>query len=256
VHSAVYTLPFLYFYGTRLRHGSLAFHALFEWLAAIVLVATCGQASALTDIARAFAVYLAFISVYELGYLANDLLVAPRELDGRRRGPADVRAVWLVSWVVGRLAAFLVVTLMLGMHTSVAWWSFFLALAAVFSLHNAVCDREIKVSTFLWLAWFRFMAPVIFIVDPQYRMGIAFAGGMAYATFRLLGYLDSKGLLRMPGRARLRVRLSFFLLPLFAVLALARYPEARGFVVLCSFYALLGLGGATVIMFVGRERQG
>ena len=36
----VYLLPFTYFFNTRLRDGSVAFHAIFEWLAAAVLVCT------------------------------------------------------------------------------------------------------------------------------------------------------------------------------------------------------------------------
>ena len=38
----VYLLPFTYFYDTRLRNGSVSFHAIFEWLAAVVLAIAVG----------------------------------------------------------------------------------------------------------------------------------------------------------------------------------------------------------------------
>ena len=40
--NSVLLLPFAYFYTTRLSKGSLAFHALFEWLAAAWVVAWVG----------------------------------------------------------------------------------------------------------------------------------------------------------------------------------------------------------------------
>src|SRR5690606_26829915 len=105
-------------------------------------------------------------------------------------------------------------------------------------------DREFKAATFLWLAWFRFMAPVIFVVEDRYRMGIALAASISYAAFRLFGYLDRKGLLKMPGRQRIRFRVVFFLMPLTGVLALAPYDEARGFVLLCAVYSIIALAAA------------
>ena len=252
----LYLFPFSYFHATRLRGGSIAFHALFEWLAAALLVTILGALPPFQALGHALLVYIAFISLYEIGYLANDLFGAQRESDGRHRGPQGAGVGWISIWIVVRAVAFVGLTLVLGQQGSAAWWGFFLALATVFALHNLLDDRELKVGTFLWLSWFRFMAPVIFVLDDKYRMGVAFAAAIAYAAFRQLGYLDSKGLLNMPGRQRMRFRLVFFLMPLAGVLAVFPYPEARGFVLLCGYYAIVASLGTLFEGFHKRQLAG
>lgn len=238
-----YLLPFAYFYKTRLREGSLAFHVIFEWLAAGVLVVAVGAAAPATALAGAGLSYLAFISLYEIGYLANDLFASRIEADGRKRGPQGAGGAWVAAWVMARLVIFIFATVLMDKLATPEWWSFFAALCVVFALHNALTDKEFKAATFLWLAWFRFMAPVMFMVMEDQRLGIGMAAAMAYASFRLFGYLDSKGLLSMPGRQRPRFRLFFFLMPLAGALALWPYEGARGFVVLTSYFALAALLG-------------
>ena len=75
------------------------------------------------------------------------------------------------------------------------------------------------------------------------RRKVGLAAAMAYASFRLFGYLDSKGLLTMPGRQRPWFRLFFFLMPLAGGLALWPYGGARGFLVLTVYYALAAVLG-------------
>lgn len=239
----LYVFPFVYFYRTRLRHGSLAFHALFEWIAAIVLVVVLGRFGAFQSIVYALLTYLAFVSIYEIGYIANDLFASSREIDGRKRGPQAASAAWVLSWILVRLLVFGALTVALEKESDNAWWGFFLALGSVFAVHNLLQDREFKAATFIWLAWFRFMAPVVFIVEGRFLMGIGLAASMGYASFRLLGYLDSKSLLIMPGRQRMGFRAFFFLMPLAGVGALFPYPEARGFVLLASYFASITLIG-------------
>jgi len=255
----VYLLPFAYFYKTRLRGGSLAFHVIFEWLAAGVLVLAVGAAAPATALAGAGLSYLAFISLYEIGYLANDLFSSRKEADGRQRGPQGAGGGWVAAWVVARLASFIFATVLMGKLVTPEWWSFFAALCVVFALHNALTDKELKAATFLWLAWFRFMAPLMFVVMEDQRLGIGMAAAMAYASFRLFGYLDSKGLLSMPGRQRPGFRLFFFLMPLAGALALWPYDGARGFMVLSVYFALAAVLGTALGKWresAERERQG
>lgn len=239
----LYLLPFSYFYDTRLRSGSLAFHAVFEWLAAAVLVLVVGAAGSVQALLAAGLSYLAFISLYEIGYLFNDLFASRKEVGGRQRGPQGASGMWVTAWFAARLAAFMFATVLMEKQATPEWWSFFAALSVVFALHNRLTDRELKAATFLWLAWFRFMAPVMFVVQDTQRMGIGLAAAMAYASFRLFGYLDSKGLLQMPGRQRLEFRLFFFMIPLAGALALWSYDGAQGFLVLTAYYALSALLG-------------
>lgn len=252
-----YLLPFTYFYDTRLRCGSVMFHALFEWLAAAILVGLLGVAGPTQSLWLALLSYLAFISLYEVGYIVNDLFASAKEEGGRKRGPQGAGWGWVASWFAARMFAFILATSFAGHALNPAWWSFFGALALVFALHNVLTDRELKSATFIWLGWFRFMAPLMFAVQPSQLMGIACAAAMTYVGFRLLGYLDSKGLLKMPGRQRLKFRLFFFCMSMTGALALGFNDEARGFVLLTSYFSFVALiGAATTLAFNVMRGQG
>lgn len=239
----VYLIPFSYFYDTRLRSGSLAFHVLFEWVAAVALALLLGVKSPIESLLGVILSYLAFISLYEIGYLVNDLFASRKEIGGRKRGPQHASGVLVFAWICSRLMAFVLATIVFGKFFSPEWWSFFMAIIVVFALHNELIDSEFKCVTFLWLAWLRFMAPIIFVVQDDQRLGVCLAAGMTYASFRLFGYIDSKGLLQMPGRQRPGFRLFFFLMPLTGVLALWPYDNARGFLVLVLYFALVSVLG-------------
>ena len=245
----VYLLPFTYFYDTRLRTGSVSFHVIFEWLAAVVLALAVGAADPVQALTAAGLSYLAFISLYEIGYLVNDLFASRKEAGGRQRGPQDAGGVWVAAWFVSRLVVFMFATVLMGKLAALEWWSYFAALCVVFALHNGLADREFKAATFIWLAWLRFMAPVMFVVQDTQRLGVGLAAAMAYASFRMFGYLNSKGLLQMPGRQRPGFRLFFFLMPLAGTLALWPYDGARGFMVLSGYFALAAaLGTAPFVV--------
>lgn len=248
-----YILPFSYFYNTRLRGGSVGFHLIFEWIAAVVLVVTVGAGGEAGALAVAGFSYLAFISLYEIGYMVNDLVAAKWEDGGRKRGPQQASQYWVALWCCCRIAVFFAFTIFLGFLTAPEWWFFFLALCIVFALHNVLQDKELKSATFIWLAWLRFMAPVMFVLDDSQRMGVGFAAGMTYVGFRSLGYLDSKGLLSMAGRQRPEFRLFYFLIPLAGALVLWPYESALGFVILTGYYAVAATFGTLVTSLSSRS---
>ena len=135
-------LPFSYFFITRLRGGSFVFHLLFEWGGAIVLALYVGAFSPLVSLSRLFFCYIAFISIYELGYFFNDLYSAPRETCGRERWDTEVTRVWVFAWIVARLLAFMWMTFLLGFSGVLDWWLFYWSLIVIFLLHNLLVDRE------------------------------------------------------------------------------------------------------------------
>lgn len=239
-----YLLPFSYFWATRLRGGSISFHLLFEWLAAVVVVVALNPGRPLDALCIALLSYVAFISLYEIGYFANDLFAAKSETGGRLRGPQGTPLPWILAWVVARIAVFLLLTFSLQKTGDAMWWAFFGGLAFVFAMHNHLRDRELKAGSFIWLSWYRFMAPIVFAVPPNYILGIAFACAMTYSAFRQFGYLDSKGLLVMPGRKRPVFRWAFFMWPFVAAAALITVDEAKGFVVLTVYYGIVATLGA------------
>lgn len=249
----LYFLPFTYFANTRLLKGSIAFHALFEWIAAIFLVSLFGIYGLLDTIQFSFGAYIAFISLYEIGYLINDLVSAKKESSPRLRGPQDASMIWVVAWAASRLVVFALLTLVLNMQDNAEWWLFFLSMLLVFWAHNSLKSNEAKASTFLWLAWFRFLAPVIFVVQAPQRMGIAFGAAALYAGFRLFGYLDSKGLLNMPRRQSMEFRAMYFVIPLSAVLATLTYYEAAGFRAMAMYYCLIATAAYIKHRMVGNN---
>lgn len=251
-----YLLPFSWFWFTRLRHGSIGFHAVFEWLAAVVLIVALAAGNPWPSLLVGVLSYLAFISLYEIGYIANDLIMAPREVGGRKRGPQDASAMWIALWVASRILVFLAVTLLAGDAGSAAWWGYFAALTIVFAFHNGLDDKELKAGTFLWLSWLRFMAPVVFAVPSEYVLGIGLGCAMSYSAFRQFGYLDSKGLLQMSGRKRPRFRWVFFLWPLLGVLAMASLPGAKGLVVLTIYFAVAASLGVVASQLYQRSAGG
>ena len=234
-------LPFSYFYITRLRGGSFVFHLLFEWGGAFVLALYVGSFSPLVSLLRLFSCYIAFISIYELGYFFNDLYSAPREDGGRERWDAQVTRVWVFAWIVARLLSFVLMTFFLGFSALPDWWFFYLSLIIVFLLHNLLVDREFKVVTFCWLAFYRFIAPIIFVVADSQRLGIALAVAMIYVPFRQFAYMDSKGLLSMPKRKSFQFRRFFYILPLISLLALWPHSGVNGFVALVVYWACIPL---------------
>lgn len=248
----LYFVPFTYAFTTRLRQG-LAFHFLFEWAPAGLMVLLFHEGELGAAIVGAILSYIAFISLYEIGYLYNDLVASKREPGGRHRGPQDAGSGWLIAWCVVRIAIFAAVTIVAGRTADPAWWSFFAGLSIVFALHNVIRELELRVTTFVWLAWFRFMAPMIFIVADEQRLGIAFGGGIAYAFFRTLAYLDAKDLLVMKSRKTLRFRLIFFLIPLLGALALWPYAEARGFTALVAYFAVAASAGVMALRLLGKS---
>lgn len=241
-----YLFPFAYFLDTRLRRSSVAFHVIFEWGAAVLIACVVGREPAPGALVTAAYSYLAFISLYEIGYLVNDLVSAKFEEGGRRRGPQDAGSAWVAAWVLTRIMVFLSVTIASNMWHVAAWWLFFGGLCVVFALHNIWTDREQKAATFVWLAWFRFLAPVAFVVRPEEFMGVALAAGMIYSGFRLFGYLDSKGLLQMPGRQRPQFRRAFLVMPLAAAIPLTQFEYTQGFVVLAFYFAAAAFVGSMV----------
>ncbi len=251
-----YLVPFSWFWSTRLRHGSIGFHAVFEWLAAVVLIVALATGAVGASLLAGVLGYLAFISLYEIGYIANDLVMAPREVGGRKRGPQGASAMWIALWMGSRALVFLAVTLFAGKAGSASWWGYFAALATVFAFHNGLGDKELKAGTFLWLSWFRFMAPVVFAVPSEYVLGIGLGCAMSYSAFRQFGYLDSKGLLNMPGRKSPRFRWVFFLWPLLGVFALATLPGAKGFVVLACYFAVAASFGVIASWLYQRSAKG
>jgi len=239
-------LPFCYFAKTRLTQVS--FHAMYEWLSAALVVLLFGAQDPAGNLATAFLCYLAFIALYELGYLANDYYAVRKEASPRLRGPQATPGL-LALWVLVRLAVFAAVTVATGHGHDLEWYGFFAAIMAVFAAHNLLTRRELKALSFSWLAVFRFVAPMLFVVRPVYLPMLWLSAVVYYANFRLYGYLDSKDLLDMPGRKSESFRVLFFVFSLPLALLLSRQPGGELLLFLSLYFACCAGAGVLYLRF-------
>ena len=103
---------------------------------------------------------------------------------------SQVTRGWVSAWIASRVLSFILMTFLLGFSAVLNWWLFYLTLIIVFLLHNLLVCRELKVVTFSWLAFYRFIAPIIFVVADSQRLGIALAAAMIYVPFRQFAYME------------------------------------------------------------------
>ena len=144
--------------------------------------------------------YLAFIAVYELGYLANDRWDAERGPGGRKRMPFKAGAPFLLAFVALRLLVWTAVAASTEWWRNPVWLGGFAALAAAFTLHNILRSPEARSASFVQLAVLRFSLPVIGPLPVALVPLLLLLALLLYAYLRWLGYLDSKALLAMPAR--------------------------------------------------------
>lgn len=189
-----FIIPLSYFQFSRLNSWTYAgYHALLEW---IPVIAVSFYYSSFDP--KVFLVlggsYIAFICIYEIGYLFNDFYSERFESDSRQRSKnVAITFPVLLGLGIVRLAIFVLLTYLLGGLNSYVWWTFFLMLAVTFLLHN-VRPKESRTSTFFCLATFRFCAPLLLCVSQPVFLVVLLATMLNYSLFRLMTYGKSKGL--------------------------------------------------------------
>lgn len=213
-------LPFSYFITTRLKDGrSRLFHAAYEWVPGIALAYFCGVEQVLLTFLLS---YLAFISIYELGYLMNDAISHRREGERQRHGPLSTKT--LIVLVVVRLVVFAYLFAYLDFyHLSVLHLNSTLSevmlmevgyvmLAVTFILHNLLRSASIKCLTFIMLSYLRFMLPIAPWLTAALVFELTIPVLLNYSLFRLFIYMDSKNLLSGFDRRSPAFLISFYLL--------------------------------------------
>jgi hypothetical protein len=196
---AIRQIPFFYFARTRL-HGSrdIAFLAVTNWLLPLWLAIRLSGLGAAECLTAFLGGYLAFISIYEIGYVANDCWDARRTDSGRRRDPLGFSAPEVVLFMAIRLATFTAIAGATGWWRRPDWAAGYAALVIALLLHNLTGSSRLRLPTFLSLAVLRFTLPVIALVPPPGRPSLLMAAVLLYALPRLLAYAVSKGLVTRP----------------------------------------------------------
>lgn len=186
--------------------------------------------------------YVAFLSIYETGYLVNDAWDAKLTTGGRLRVPFPIEAWFIIAFVGIRLLAWFAISWWFQRLDDDAWLAMSMGLIGAFSLHNYVKDNTHRLATFVQLTLLRFAMPVVFVVGSTQFVSVLLISSILYLHFRGLAYLDSKDLLVMPGRRKpafgLTQTILFF--PLIAVICVVQrsfiYGEVWGYY--CAVYTL------------------
>lgn len=144
--------------------------------------------------------YFVFMSIYELGYLANDVWDAKRGDGGRERFTGNINTAFIASFVAVRIGVWLVLTAIFLKADLQLWLIANVALIFVFAAHNMLLNPEIRYATFVQLTLLRFALPIVFSLSTPEIEPIIIVTLLHYLYFRGLAYLDSKELLAMPNR--------------------------------------------------------
>ena len=205
-----YILPFSYFAQSRLQKPKdVIFHSYYEWFINILLLILLAQMPVTDALVSFGATYLCFISIYELGYLYNDVESVRFDPNPRRRianfNPSNTE---LTIWAVTRLAIFAAITWYWEFYTDVRWWGFYALLVVFYALHFR--NKQLKPFTFMNLAVLRFFAPIFMFIPADKMLALGIAIFLNYVLYRSLTYFDSKGLLNMPDRTKAAFKMNYY----------------------------------------------
>lgn len=206
--------PFTYFFFTRLKSVREAFyHGYYEWLISILILLYIGNFTILQSFINFAFGYLAFICIYEIGYLINDVYSINDENAPRKRlGDYTPSNGFVCLWLLVRLGIFGLITWQLKLFTNNTWILFYVALIISFLLHNFIKNKELRVISFTSLAFLRFLAP-FFIFIPAHDLSIIVPCAILnYVIYRTLSYMASKNILVMESRKTPMFRLGYYLI--------------------------------------------
>ncbi|HEY0973771.1 MAG TPA: hypothetical protein VGE57_04705 [Solimonas sp.] len=217
-------VPFFYLVSTRMNTPkSFLSNLSTAWIPGLLLAAWWGEADAATSIAHYALSYLAFISIYEIGYFANDTFGTKFDETPRHRLKAAPRLFGGVIFVAVRIIAWLLLANHLNAFSSYGWLAGMAALVTVMVMHNLLASSALKAVTFFQMSTLRFCVPLLPLVPADRWSDILLVGVFHFVYPRFITYLDSKGRLRIPERKsdRYGLQTQLLFLPLFALISIA-----------------------------------
>lgn len=235
-------IPFFYLFYSRIKGGgaSIPFILTTEWIPWIIVAGFFSNYNFIDSILYLFSCYLAFISIYEIGYIINDYYSIKFDENSllKERAPIKTTRNTIKFWIFIRIIVFTTLCVFLPFGKYQEWYIFYLLLFIVFSLHNLIKNKELKVISFYWLAFLRFLGPVIFLLKFDFLNSLCFVAGTISVPYRLLSYLDGKELLAMKERKSLHFRVLYFIMPSIFSLLIYRYNYSSLYVALSIYFAL------------------
>ncbi|WP_400192011.1 hypothetical protein [Hymenobacter sp. B81] len=209
-----FLLPYTYFYASRVQQIKYnVYHLIMDWVVPFALLTYFSGFDVVGSLLKFALAYLAFISVYEIGYLGNDVFSVRHETNPRRRVKNfDPSNAEVGLWVVARLAVWLGISWYLQVLTNPIWLVYYGVLVLFFYLHNVLKEKELKVMTFVNLAFTRYLAPIFIFLTPEQITLLVGPVLLNYVLYRTLMYIDSKGMLNMPNRTSPAYKVNFYVL--------------------------------------------
>lgn len=215
-------LPFTYFATSRLKTKDWVFFLIYEIFINLILVFHTKP-----DFVESLWVfllsYLGFVSLYEIGYIFNDLVSTKYETSPRKRlGDYDPGWGTILLLVIIRIIAFIIITIYLSRSFDMSlWFVYHSALMIIFACHNVIKSNHIKILTFIQLAIFRITSPLILLFSTKTLLVTLLSFAIGYAFYRTIIYMESKDILLFENRKSYRFILGFYLItiPLFAFIA-------------------------------------
>ncbi|MFD1466673.1 hypothetical protein ACFQ48_00440 [Hymenobacter caeli] len=235
-----FLLPYTYFYGSRVKQLKYnVYYLIIDWAVPFALLVYFSGFDWQHSLLRFVLAYLAFISIYEVGYLGNDVYSVRHETNPRRRVKSfDPSNAVISLWVLTRVAAFAGISWYLGVWRQPLWLAYYAVLIIFFYLHNVLKDNELKVMTFVNLAFSRYLAPVFIFLLPAQLMLIVAPVFLNYVFYRTLMYMDSKGLLNMPNRRAPAHKVYYYLLAMGVSVVLSLMGHSWVPVAITGYYLL------------------
>lgn len=227
MNRALLLIPGIYFFKTRLNKAEhIAYHLYAEGLSSLLILFFIGNYRLIDAFTALLAGYFTFISFYEIGYFCNDYYAVRWENKPRMRLEVEgLNPAFPVLFILIRVGFFY----FLGrtfLEFSQGFILFYAALAASFTLHNALRNNQFKLMTFASLAFLRFFAPFVFFISNEQAAALAPSVLLYYVFYRSLNYLDSKDLLKMPSKKEPRFKVAFYLLLLPVAIVLASLQQS------------------------------
>jgi hypothetical protein len=177
-----------------------SFNALTAWVPGILLVLLQDESIGWSALVRYAFGYIIFISMYELGYLANDTWGLRKDETPRRRICVDFSNLFFLLFVCVRVAVVILLASLLGILDASWFHGILIATILVIALHNLVTTQSVKFITFIQMSAIRFSAPVLIATGSSSVATTLISGLMFFALPRLLTYQYSKGRLNLPER--------------------------------------------------------
>jgi hypothetical protein len=246
-----FLLPYTYFYGSRVKQIKYnIYYLIIDWAVPFALLTYFSGFDWQRSLLQFALAYLAFISIYEIGYLGNDVYSVRHEANPRRRVKDFNPSNGVIGlWVLTRLASFVGISWYLDTLRQPLWLLYYTVLILFFYLHNVLQDKELKVMTFVTLAFSRYLAPVFIFLLPEQLMIIVAPVFLNYVFYRALMYMDSKGLLNMPNRRAPAYKVYYYLLALGVSTVLSLMGHSWIPVAITGYYLLFWLA----VQLVGIE---